>query len=169
MAELAHGAQVPVHEGNPRGDALERAAQKEVVRASQDDGVRRPGEVRREDRPQGRLRRGVVQVARLHALDKAPALHGHGALAVERHQALELLHVQRRGRGQHQDLAAVQQRMGGLERRLHADDGQGEGLPQLLCRRGRGRVAGDDQGLDVALQELVHHAAHAGADLLRGL
>lgn len=87
-----------------------------------------------------------------------------GAAGALVHERDELLLPQRQRRGQHEHAPVV--RHGGLERRLDADDGDvRKGGAQRANGRARGRVAGDDGGLDAAVIQPADDILRQAADL----
>ena len=103
---------------------------------------------------------GPGKVLLLHQIHQTGAGERLGPFAIAGVKRLELGQTQGHGGGQHQDRAAPAMFRGGLEGRLHADDGQGQLLPQVGGGHAGGGVAGNDHGLHVPGHEMGHDCPH---------
>ena len=140
-------------------------AGKREVRAAEHGRIHAAG-IRAELPREVGCERGRIELAPLDELHQLRARQRHdlGAAGALVHERDELLLAQRQRRGQHEHAPVV--RHGGLERRLDADDGDvRKGGAQRADGRARGRVAGDDGGLDAAVIQPADDILRQAADL----
>ena len=115
---------------------------------------------------------GRVEVALLDELGETDTGHRddlgvRGPFVLE---LMELLEPERRRGGHHEYVVMPRKERRGLERGLDADDGHVRILlAKVGCRGGRGRVAGNHDGLRALREEVVHDSLREGANLQTGL
>ena len=139
-------------------DAPHRRDEKRIVRASEHDTVR-TGFDHRLDLPPDRLHRLVAVLAvALDQFDEPfadPAQNPHPS-GIPLRGFAEQASLQRGGRGQNADHAAVRRERRRLDGRFEPHERHGIGLPQVVDGHGRRRIARHDDQLHASVEQPSH-------------